>query len=539
MVVVPEAHEVTITAPWYAPPAQRNVAMHRYLDAGFVAQFQADVTSAPQSHPELFDWLKEDRLSDTSTVLKLRRPVHRTFYMVAWEASCKIAGSPAVAAEKIASAGFVIRTGDAQAPQGFLIARGKPEGWDAVEPLADPDVARQIKALGLVPQSATPNPGYTGEETFPLHPLLVQDGTTPHTLLYGYLPIGGGDYVPPTLSTPPQDTGDSMLADLPWPFGLAGFSNGPPSTYTADQQITGGQITNAMAALLRVLLGRYQFSDPPAWSDSQNAQLVAILNRLNFYADPPPALAGQDLRDWAAANPVPGSTLCALLQDYANTGTAHTLLATLMSADPASTTPISLPPSQYLQAGGGNLLVVESVAAQVRLALRLRLVQALTTSSSALPVPKLISAQNGGSYFVVPFVRTVRPDGCERIWWGQPSDAFAVAAAFDPDAARPSLIEMPSLADAKKGAARGASFDLPPDLADLVNGLNSNSAVQTMWSGGGGPSGGLGIRFICSFSLPVITICAMIMLSIIISLLNIFLGWMAWVKICLPVPAKK
>ena len=54
-----------------------------------------------------------------------------------------------------------------------------------------------------------------------------------------------------------------------------------------------------------------------------------------------------------------------------------------------------------------------------------------------------------------------------------------------------------------------------------------------MLSGGGGPSGGLGIRFLCSFSLPVITICAMIMLSIIISLLNIFLGWMAWVKICL------
>ena len=89
------------------------------------------------------------------------------------------------------------------------------------------------------------------------------------------------------------------------------------------------------------------------------------------------------------------------------------------------------------------------------------------------------------------------------------------------------------------GAARGASFDLPSDLADLVNGLNSNTAVQKMWSGGGGPSASLGIRFICSFSLPVITICAMIMLSIIISLLNIFLGWMAWVKICLPVPAKK
>jgi hypothetical protein len=75
-----------------------------------------------------------------------------------------------------------------------------------------------------------------------------------------------------------------------------------------------------------------------------------------------------------------------------------------------------------------------------------------------------------------------------------------------------------------------------------VNGLSSSSAVQNMWSGGGGgggPSGGLGIRFLCSFSLPVITICAMLMLSIVISLLNIFLGWMAWVKICIPLPSKK
>jgi len=37
----------------------------------------------------------------------------------------------------------------------------------------------------------------------------------------------------------------------------------------------------------------------------------------------------------------------------------------------------------------------------------------------------------------------------------------------------------------------------------------------------------------------VITICAMLMLSIVISLLNIFLGWMAWVKICIPLPSKK
>jgi hypothetical protein len=31
----------------------------------------------------------------------------------------------------------------------------------------------------------------------------------------------------------------------------------------------------------------------------------------------------------------------------------------------------------------------------------------------------------------------------------------------------------------------------------------------------------------------------MLSLSIILSLLNIFLGWMAWVKICLPIPKEE
>jgi hypothetical protein len=557
MVTVPEAHDVTILAPWYTP-APRKVAIHRYLDPGFVAQFQADAASAPQNNAALFSWEQEDRMPpDQGGLLKLRRPVHRTFHVIAWEASCKLpnapSGQPPIAPEKIASAGFVLRTGDARAPQGFQIRRGKPQGWGPVEPNVDPDAARQVKALGLILRQAATTAAYSGEETFPLHPLAVQDRTTSHTLLYGYLPIGGGDYVPPA-PPPQQPATDDFLKDLPWPFGLAGLSGGPPSPYTFDQQIDRGLIRGPMAALLSVLIGRYQLADPDAWNDPLNGPLVAILDRLAFYADPPAPLSGQALRDRAAAHPAPGSTLGAVLRDYAATiappsagGTqdpaapaltfGDVLLSALMKADPARDT-VALPASSKLDPTARNLLVIESVAAQFRAALRLRGAQAAAASSAALPVPKLTSGP-AGRYFVVPFVRTVRPDRCERIHWGSPSDPFAVAAAFDPEAARPSLIEMPSLADARKGAARGATLDLPPDMANLLNGLVSNSAAQNVLSGSGGPSGGLGVRFLCSFSLPAIMICATVMLSITISLLNIFLGWMAWVKICLPLPSKK
>lgn len=552
MVAQPEAHDVVLTAPWYAP-AGRKVAIQRYFDPGFVAQFQADAANATANDTALFAWESEDRIKSGQGApqLKLRRPVHRTFHIVAWEAHCAIPAapwaSPAIAPAKIASAGFVLRDVSGAAPAGFEILKGKPQGWALVDPKADPDAVRQVKALSLVPRAATPSPGYTGEEVFPLHPLAVTGGATPHTLLYGYLPIGGGDYLPP--AAPAPDTGE-VTEDLPWPFGLQGMAS-PPQTYTADQQIIGGTIQPPLVALLRVLLGRYQLVDPAAWSQAENMKLIAILGATGFYADPPTSLAGQALRDWAAANLVPGVTLGSVLLGWTtpapaegvplatlvNPSAAASLLLAANEAFPKGTVP--LPAAQALPAGAQNLLVLDSTASQLRDALRYRLAQATAESSSALPAAKLVAGP-AGRYVVVPFLRTIRPDGCEKIFWGQQSDPFSVAAMFDPDASRPTLIEMPDLADARKGLAKGATFNLPPNLADLMNSLSTTAGIKNMWSGSGSaPSAGLGVGFICSFSLPAISICAMLMLSITLSLLNIFLGWMAWVKICLPIPVKK
>jgi hypothetical protein len=538
MVALAERHEVSVGAPFYAL-APRTVAIHRYYDPGFVALFQADVAALAPGDAHLLGWQQQDRMgSDQGHLLKLRRPVHRSFHVVAWEAACKVPGAveglPAIAPEKIVSAGFVLRAGDPLAPLGFQIVQGKAQGWASVDPTADPDAVRQVKALALLPRNTPSSPGYTGEETFPLHPLSVRSGGRPHTLLYGYLPIGGGDYLPPAASVA---TTGATTDDLPWPFGLLGRSNGPPPNYVFDQQIVAGQIQPSFAAVLRVLLGRYQLVDPAAWSVAANAPLIAALGNLTFYGDPPTPHSGQALRDWAAADAVSGVTLASVLRDWANgdgVTAAQTLLTSLLQAAPTASVP--LPDAGGLSTTTRNLLVPEATATLLRDRLAARQTLAVTTLAGDMPMPKLISGPSG-RYFVVPFVRTLCPNGCERINWGAPSEAFAVAAMFDPEASRPTLIEMPDLADAKKGLANGAAFNLPPALADLVNGLASPDAAQGVLKGSQ-PSGGLGIRFICSFSLPAISICAMIMLSITLSLLNIFLGWMAWVKICLPVPSK-
>ena len=220
MVTVPETHDVALLAPWYVT-APQNVAIHRYLDSGFVAQFQADVSSAPQNNANLFKWQSDDKVSTTDTRLKLRRPVHRTFHMVAWEASCKMAtapaGYPAIPPAKIASAGFVLRDVSGASPLGFTSRR------------ASPRVGRRSRArrrIPTLPGASSPCPWCRGR----LRPARAtrakrrfhctrfrsrpRAGRTRSSI--GYLPIGGGDYVPQTSTAP--DSG--VTNELPWPFGL-------------------------------------------------------------------------------------------------------------------------------------------------------------------------------------------------------------------------------------------------------------------------------------------------------------------------------
>ena len=44
------------------------------------------------------------------------------------------------------------------------------------------------------------------------------------------------------------------------------------------------------------------------------------------------------------------------------------------------------------------------------------------------------------------------------------------------------------------------------------------------------------IGWLCCFSIPIITICAFIVLNIFLSLFNIIFQWLLWIRICLPFP---
>jgi hypothetical protein len=77
------------------------------------------------------------------------------------------------------------------------------------------------------------------------------------------------------------------------------------------------------------------------------------------------------------------------------------------------------------------------------------------------------------------------------------------------------------------------AFEMPPELANLLQG------DMKKLKDGEGSTAGLDLGWICSFSIPIITICAFIVLNIFLSLFNLIFGWLAFIKICIPVPRRR
>lgn len=138
-----------------------------------------------------------------------------------------------------------------------------------------------------------------------------------------------------------------------------------------------------------------------------------------------------------------------------------------------------------------------------------------------------------------------------------PTAAFQMAGFFDPDApARPIRIALPL--DTSPGGLRkfdkNTAFMISDMLCgqiDRLKGLTLGDLVLSVlpWPfhkdlpvGDGGPctdSGGLEVGMICSLSIPIITICALILLMIIVTLLDIIFRWIPFFLFCFPLPKLK
>jgi len=552
-------HSVRLRPPFFQRLSQsgEQASLLRYLDPDFVNRFQQDVSKQRFAQTQFADWIKEETHSQFDSKPVLRLPTHRAFHLVCCEVVCERFGRPALDPARITSAGFVIRRQRQGQEQAWVLEEGEALGWqDASNELRDPDLDRRLCPNGLL-HPRTNQAAYSGEQTHPLHVLnAVDDNGKCHTLLFGYVPLGGFYYERQAAKLfaagDRQEIENFAASSLPWPFG---YREGKQLSFLQHHALPvhDGVPSKAMFELLRLLVNRYHLGEAGSAQHSRqnaslNADLEALCSSLWFYDDRRlPANLRNGLFNEHSRELVKGYRqfhLTHYLQQCFAQQEHNPLVRWIIQQEQAADKVgglDNLPTLAALPNSNGNgsltfsLRIVASDAEDIRHQLGQRFREQTLAQAKEIPLPKFGQGQQD-VYQIVPFVRSKNDQGKEQIQWADEysrSMEFRVAAPFDPEASRPSLIPMPSLRDLKRGLAKGASVLTPGDTFDLINGLNLKKGASEDVIGDG-PK--LGIQWICSFSLPVITLVAMILLMIMISLLNIVFFWLPWVRICLPFP---
>lgn len=184
--------------------------------------------------------------------------------------------------------------------------------------------------------------------------------------------------------------------------------------------------------------------------------------------------------------------------------------------------------------------------------------------NDAPPLPFALQLRNAlretagdAGWFVIRFVYTRRDCGpLHPPVLSAATQRFQLASFFDPDApARPIRVTLPldtSPAGLRK-FNRNTAFVVSDmlcgqiqrakgmGLGDLVRSVLPWPLHKPLSTGGGSckDSNGINIGMICSLSIPIITICALILLIIIVSLLDLIFRWLPYFVMCFPVPGLK
>jgi hypothetical protein len=153
------------------------------------------------------------------------------------------------------------------------------------------------------------------------------------------------------------------------------------------------------------------------------------------------------------------------------------------------------------------------------------------------PIAQKPSNAQGDYWFIVRCVY-LRPQ-CRCSVVSPPCQPFLLASYFDSDApARRIQVALPvdTSAAALRKYDKGVAFMISDELRNQMSRISSLSDLS---NGTIGAAGGVSVGWICSFSIPIITICAMILLMVMVIALNIIFFWLPFFKICLPVPGLK
>jgi hypothetical protein len=453
--------------------------------------------------------------------LKLYLAAHGHFYLVAATLVCRMPGLPEheVATAANESVGFVLRRLDDADPDTVEWA------W-VDDPTATKGKSWQQLGPGAVGELAD------GEDTMPLFPLRYTSRDRLRRLYVGLVPTSSGETFKSAGKLSPLVTADAGQSGAPAadprPAALQAKVTDPLRLLEvppAAPQPT-GQIAQAMTAQ-QIEASRFLLLDfaellhdelgwfaSPSWTQPADAKGLALWSTLAAHA-----VAGGGT-SWRTALRTAWDERLILMGDAPGQTSLNLNLRTpgLTPDQIDAAVAAALPPYQPPPAG-----TAVSIQGDV--------------ATDPPPVPKLDA--RGSSRYVLRCVYR-RPECgplCPDVLSAR-SDAFTIASFFDLDApARSITISLPvdtGIKDLRK-LRKNVNFLLSNELRQQMNRVaDLKSALDGKFADGQSVDLGL----LCSFSIPIITICAFIVLMIFISLLNIVFWWIPFLRICFPIGLK-
>jgi hypothetical protein len=462
--------------------------------------------------------------------VRLYQPVHARFYLVAASLVCPQYTLPDKRIDPLRgeSASFLLR-------QLRAVGAGVPIDIDDPATFAEHSWIPEGTRGAWTP---TPPGGLAaGEQRLPMFAQAFENGAGPRRVLAGLVPVSAREAyeaAPARLPAPGSAAGDPMGAITDTRLGslaavVAGLQSLRATIELANASPHGPPDQTVQEACLVALLelgDLIRAALPKVWAAASGLGSAhkAVLDRLSVpngfrtgrtwlaalkeAAGPPSAAAGPP-------EIVAGMSRAAIDAAIGNLGVELDRPFGSPRYPPTGTTFFGL---------AAPALAAEPVPAQ-------------TSSTSSAPPAAAAPSTDDGFLYALRCVYE-RPNCPEplRMRLSAPSRPFTLARFHEPDAPfRPTLIPTPidvSLAGLRK-SPKSVSVMISAQLRQQIERMEGIK-LASLDSGDIPAAGAVSLGMVCQLSIPIITICALVLLMIIVQLLNIVFFWVPLFKICLP-----
>jgi hypothetical protein len=496
---------------WLKPSRLRQADGQDFRQPDFfqpqLLQFQSDdfmeefleATAAPKA-----DAFKQAVLSvapASKQPLKLFQPAHGCFYLVCASLCCRQPGFPdrLISTPDSESVFFVLRK--------FI--NGAEYGWVV-------DDTRK----GWQPLNGQGRTILEKEERLPL--LKTQSGDQ-RSLWFGYLPVASRE----TYAVPPREVAlgtkstDIRIEDLKARFQT-------PLTKPQIGEDTAIEAAQRASAKQALILSLYILLDVWEFFERYLPDVAAALHDASAASSDGQLQAKQALLGFLRGQALGGSLTLAMVLD--TVGQQHEALDQLGEGDPAT---LGFTDSFNLGNLPRNTLttLAEGLVDAVG--------KALPTEAPPFELPKFVEPKGEASYAVRCIYE--RPQCEHPVYASQPSAPFQLAPYFDSSApARPVRIPLPtdvSIAGLRK-FNKSVTFLISNSLQRKISRLTGKEKDLLKDNPSLNAEQDDGLAFICSFSIQIIFIVAFMLLIIFVIIFNLVFWWIAFFRICLPVPKK-